>query len=147
MKTATAKKTLDLPAVTRLVLVLTALVFALLSPARADAMPNSWRGTPTVTKGGVTYRLRKSDRAAVVVRVRKAEATVRASVRYRGTTYRVRCIWDGSLRGVKRLTVKSTLRDGCEDPRLWKVGTVRVTDPGVYRWLRSTGASVTLVSK
>ena len=123
------------------VLVLAITIFALM-PARANALPKSWEGCRTVTKSGITYRIRKADRAAVVVRVHKSKAAIPGTVKVCGTTYRVRCILDGALRGVKSLTIRGSLRDGCEDGRLWRI-KVWATNGNVRKWLRATGANVT----
>lgn len=125
------------------ILALLVALFIALFPARAHALPNSWRGTKTVTQAGVTYRVRNRDRAAVVVKVRKQRATIPAEIKYRGRWYEVRAIWPGALKGVKAITIHADL-ETCEDARLWKI-PVKVTRAGMYRWLHRTGANVALI--
>lgn len=126
----------------RKIFVLLLTIFALF-PRPAAALPNSWQGTRTVTQSGVTYRVRSKDRAAVVIKVRKQRATIPAEIKYRGRWYEVRAIWPGALKGVKAITIHADL-ETCEDARLWKI-PVKVTRAGMYRWLRRTGANVTLI--
>lgn len=118
-------------------------LFITIFPVRAHALPNSWRGTKTVTQSGVTYRVRSKDRAAVVIKVRKQRATIPAEIKYKGRWYEVRAIWPGALKGVKSITIHADL-ETCEDARLWKI-PVKVTRAGMYRWLYRTGADVSMI--
>lgn len=127
----------------RIIRVLTiALVIVTILATPAHALPNHWKGTPKFTRAGVTYRVKGHD--AVVVKTKGKRVTIPAKVTHKGKTYRVRCIWDGALKGAKVVTIHGSLRDGCESARLWKV-KVRVTNRGVYEWLHKTGADVSLV--
>ena len=56
------------------------IVASLFVPATADALPKSWQNTPTVTRHGVTYRVKGKE--AAVVRVRAtSKATSTAAKR------------------------------------------------------------------
>lgn len=116
-----------------------AILVAVLMPTKADALPNRWKGTPRLTRAGVTYRVEGHD--AVVVKTRGERVMIPAEVKYRGKWYEVRALWDGSLKGVKRITIHADL-ETCEDARLWKI-PVRVSRRGMFKWLRRTGANVT----
>lgn len=118
-------------------------LFIALFPVHAHALPNSWRGTKTTTQAGVTYRVRSKDRAAVVIKVRKQRATIPAEIKYKGRWYEVRAIWPGALKGARSITIHADL-ETCEDARLWRI-PVKVTRAGMYKWLRRTGANVTLI--
>lgn len=116
-------------------------VFALM-PTEAQAIPRAWRDAPTVTVGANTYRVK--GHAAVLVKTRGANVTIPREIRARGRHYEVRNVWDTALRGAKVVTIHARL-DGCESARLWAKGVrVRVTDKGMYQWLKRTGANVTL---
>lgn len=119
-----------------------ALVMVAIFATPAHALTDYWKGTPKFTRAGVTYRVKGHD--AVVVKTKGRKVTIPAKVTYKGKTYRIRCIWDGALKGAKAVTIHGSLRDGCESARLWKV-KVRVTNRDVYEWLHRTGATVTLV--
>lgn len=125
------------------VLAIVLFVAATIFPARAHALPVSWRGTKTVTQAGVTYRVRSKDRAAVVIKVRKQRATIPAEIKCGSKWYEVRAIWPGALKGVKAITIHADL-ETCEDARLWRI-PVKVTRAGMYKWLRRTGANATLI--
>ena len=123
-----------------------ALALSAFLPSTAQAMPASWKGSEIVTKAGVTYRLRKSDHVAAVVRVRKAKATIPAEVKHKGRWYEVRAIWDGAIpKSQKSLTIHADL-ECCEDADLWRVPKVMVTRKGMHRWLKRTGANVSKIS-
>ena len=127
-------------AATAIVCAVIAVLLALTMPRKADAMPIAWRFTRTTTHNGVTYRVRDGDHVAVVIRTSRRNVTIPAEVKAFGKWYEVKAIWDGSLRGVKKVTIHADL-ETCEDARLWKI-PVRVTRRGMYRWLRKTGANV-----
>ena len=120
-----------------------ALLFTILVliPRPAHAIPNRWKGTPRFQRAGITYRVSGHD--AVVVKTSRRNVTIPAEIKYRGKWYEVRAIWDGSLRGVRRVTIHADL-ETCEDARLWRI-PVRVTRRGMYKWLRRTGADVRLI--
>lgn len=111
--------------------------------SQAEALPVDWRGTTKVTQHHVTYRIRKSDRVAVVVRTTGKSVRIPYAIRHRGVTYKVRNIWSEALRGAKVVRIEANL-EGCESARLWKT-KVHVTRKGMYRWLKRTGADVRLV--
>lgn len=122
-----------------------ALLFTILVliPRPAHALPNYWKGTPTFTRGGLTYRVKGHD--AVVVKTSRRNVTIPAEVRYKGRWYEVRNVWTGALKGARSVTIHADL-DGCESGTLWKRGVrVYVTRKGMYRWLHRTGANVTLI--
>lgn len=125
------------------VLAIVLFIAATIFPTHAHAMPNSWRGTKTVTQAGITYRVRSKDRAAVVIKVRKQRATIPVEIKYHGKWYEVRAIWPGALKGVKAITIHADL-ETCEDARLWRI-PVKVTRVGMYRWLHRTGADVSMI--
>lgn len=118
-------------------------VFALM-PTEAHAIPRAWRDAPTVTVGGNTYRVRDKGHVAVLVKTRGANVTIPREIRARGKWYEVKNVWSPALRGAKVVTIHARL-DGCEADQLWARGVrVRVTDKGMYQWLKRTGANVTL---
>ena len=126
----------------RIIRVLTiALVIVTILATPAHALPNRWKGTPKFTRAGVTYRVKGHD--AVVVKTKGKRVTIPAEIKYRGKWYEVRALWDGSLKGVKRVTIHADL-ETCEDARLWKI-PVKVTRKGMYKWLKRTGANVSLI--
>lgn len=116
-----------------------ALLLALAMPRKADAIPVAWRATPRFTQNGITYRVKGWD--AVVVKTSRRNVTIPAEVRYKDRWYEVRAIWDGALKGVRRVTIHADL-ETCEDARLWKI-PVRVSRYGVFKWLKRTKADVT----
>lgn len=124
-------------------LTILALFIALLVPSQAHAMPNKWKGTPTFTRAGVTYRVR--GRVAVVTKTKGKRVCIPAEVAYKGKHYEVRAIWSGALKGAKVVTIHADL-ETCESARLWSPSVrVRVTRAGMYRWLKRTGANVTQI--
>lgn len=128
----------------KLLVLLSVLVVLFATPAsQAEALPVDWRGTTKVTQHHVTYRVRKSDKVAVVVRTTGRSVRIPYAIRHRGVTYKVRNVWSEALRGAKVVRIEADL-DGCESARLWKV-KVQVTRRGMYRWLKRTGADVHLV--
>lgn len=128
----------------KLLVLLSVLVVLFVTPAsKAEALPVDWRGTTKVTQRHVTYRIRRSDKVAVVVRTTGRSVRIPYAIRHRGVTYKVRNIWPEALRGAKVVRIEADL-DGCESARLWKA-KVQVTRRGMYRWLKRTGADVRLV--
>ena len=124
-------------------LTIIALLVALAAiPARAYAIPKRWRDAPSITQDGATYRYR--DGVAVVTKLpNRKEVTVPYSIKAKGKTYAVRAIWDGAIgKKTTSIRLKANL-DTCEDGRLWKV-KVTCYDKATYKWLKSTGARVTL---
>lgn len=128
----------------KLLVLLSVLVVLLTTTAsQAEPLPRDWRGTTKVTQHHVTYRIRKSDGIAVVVRTTGSNVRIPYAIRHRGATYKVCNIWSEALRGAKVIRIEADL-DGCESARLWQT-TVRVTRRDMYRWLSRTGADVCLV--
>lgn len=114
-------------------------------PARAYALPVRWRGTPKFERGGITYRVHDGMHSAVVVKTRGKRVFIPAEIKYKGKWYEVRAIWPGALKGARRVTIHADL-ECCETGRLWSPKVkVRVTRKGMYRWLKRTGANVTLI--
>lgn len=113
------------------------------APSQAEALPRSWRNTTMVTQHGVTYRIRKSDKAAVVVKTNGKRVCIPSTVKHDGKTYKVRNIWTTALKGAKVIRLEANL-EGCDCRRLWKV-KVYVTQKDMYKWLSKTGANVHLV--
>lgn len=126
----------------RIILAATILMLvAILVPRTANALPKSWNDSRTKTIAGVTYRYRKSDHAAVVIRTRGKSVTIPREVRIGRRFYEVKNIWQGGInRKCRRITIHADL-ESCEDGRLWQV-KVYVTNRGVYHWLHDTGANV-----
>lgn len=119
--------------------VVTILVALALAPSEARAIPRPWRNTPTVTVGGNTYRVRDKGHVAVLVKTRGTSVTIPREIRARGKYYEVRGVWDTALRGARKVEIHAKL-ECCESPQLWRKGVrVRVTDRGVYQWLKRTG--------
>lgn len=123
--------------------IILAVLIALLAPSTANAMPKAWRGTPSFTRSGITYRVK--GHSAVVTRTSGRNVTIPAEIKYHGKWYEVRAIWPGALKGAKTVTIHADL-ETCESARLWsKSVRVRVTRTGMYRWLKATGANVTRI--
>lgn len=122
---------------------LVALLIVATAPSQAEAMPRSWRNTTVVTQHGVTYRVRNSDKAAVVVKTKSKHVRIPSTVRHEGRTYKVLNIWTTALKGAKVVRLEANL-EGCDCRRLWEV-KVCVTMKDMYRWLSQTGANVRLV--
>jgi len=119
-----------------------AAIMALTFLHEADALPTTWRGTPTFTKSGVTYRVHDGMHAAVVTRTKGRRVNIPAEIKYHGKWYEVRAIWPTALKGARVVTIHADL-ETCETSRLWsKRVTVRVTRYGMYKWLLRTGANV-----
>lgn len=113
------------------------------APSQAEAVPRDWRGTTKVTQHHVTYRLRKSDKVAVVVKTNGKHIRIPSTVKHDGKTYKVRNIWTTALKGAKVVRIEANL-EGCDCRRLWKV-KVHVTKKDIYQWLSHSGANVYLV--
>lgn len=129
---------------------LAALIIAsLFVPTRADAMPKSWQGTPTVTRHGVTYRVKGKEAAVVRVRaVNKATSKSKTNdcneidyeFKYKGRNVKVVSIWSTACtKSVKVLKVHAYL-DSMEDARILR-GRVHViaTRESDFRWFKEWG--------
>lgn len=125
----------------KLFVLLSVLIALLAAPAsQAEALPRSWRNTTIVTQHGVTYRVRKSDKVAVVVKTKGKHVRIPSTVKHDGRTYRVRNIWSSALKGCKVVYIKANL-EGCDCARVWHI-KVYVAHRSMLRWLRDTGADV-----
>lgn len=109
-----------------------------LVPTPAHAIPRIWRNAPNVTQGAVTYKVTRG--MAVVTKCHGQSVTIPKSIRHKGRTYKVLAIWDGGLRGVRKLNLKAGL-ETCEDARLWKI-SVTTNNMAAYKWLKRTHAHV-----
>lgn len=128
----------------KLLVLLSVLVILFATPAsQTEALPVDWRSTTKVTQHHVTYRIRRSDKVAVVVRTTGRNVRIPYAIRHRGVTYKVRNIWPEALRGARVVRIEADL-DGCESARLWQT-TVHVTRRDMYSWLIRTDADVRLV--
>ena len=125
------------------------IVASLFVPATADALPKSWQNTPTVTRHGVTSRVKGKE--AAVVRVRAtSKATSKSKsndyneidyeFKFKGRNVKVTSIWSTACaKNVKVLKVHAYL-DSMEDVRILR-GRVHViaTRKSDFRWFKEWG--------